>query len=71
MVLFSYITEKINQLTRCHYKKKYLKLLFSFFLSIYGHPAKFIYSWLKECHVEIKNQTLKLSVAFNIFGMLH
>lgn len=67
MVLFSCVTEKINQLTKCHYKGNILNCDFLFSL-IYGHTAKFICSWLKE-HVKIKNQTLKLSVAFNTFSM--
>lgn len=70
MVLFSFVTEKINQPTKCHYKGNILNCDFLFSLT-YGHPAKFICSWIKERHVEIKTQTLKLSVAFCIFRMSH
>lgn len=69
MVLFSCVTENINQLTKCHYKGNILNCDFPFFLSLYEHPAKFICIWLKELHVEIKTHTLKLSVALNKFSM--
>lgn len=70
MVLFSFVTEKINQPTKCHYKGNILNCDF-LFPPTYGHPARFICSWIKERHVEIKKQTLKLSVVFCIFRMPH
>lgn len=57
MVLFSCVTGKINQLTKCHFKGNVLNCDFAFSL-IYGQPAKFAYSWFKEGHVETKNKLL-------------
>lgn len=71
MVLFSSVTAKINQPTKCHYKGNILNYDFPFFTLAYGHPANFYCIWLKEWHLKIKHQTLKLSGTIKMFSTSH
>lgn len=46
-------------------------MIFLFFTLAYGHPANFYCIWLKEWHLKIKHQTLKLSGAIKMFSTSH
>lgn len=70
MVLFSCVTEKINQLTKCHYKGSILNCDFPFSPHLQA-TCQIRLQLVQRRTCGNKKQTLKLSMAINIFGLPH